>query len=242
MKWITISLFFLACFFYAPKVQAFTMENDNFIIHMGNFNMLSGQSENSSYKLTQTIGENAPGYYTGNNYKIRAGFSVSGRRSLGALSFSLSQNEIDFGILSATNPVIRSTNITVSSLASAYQVLGSEDHSLLSASNAVIPDTTCDNGSCTDVTASEWKNTLTYGFGYRCEDVEGIACVNDFSTPDYYRQFADRSRSETPQPIMLSDDPSSKDEAKILYKVIIPGTQQTGSYANEITFIAAPTF
>lgn len=239
-----IFLSFLTLLLIAPPTShAFTMENDNYIIRMGNFNMLSGQSESSKHKLTQTAGENVPGLYTGKNYKIRAGFAGgSGRRNPSSFSFTLSQNTIDFGILSATNPVIRTTNLTIASPASPYQVLGSEDHALLSASNAVIPDTTCDNGSCTEITSAEWSNTLTYGFGYRCEDVKGTGCASAFSDPNSYRQFADRSKGETPQPVMASDIKGKNDEAKILYKVNIPGTQQTGSYSNEITFIATPTF
>ena len=242
MKRIIFPSFTVILLAFVAPAYAFTMENDNYIIQRGNFNMFSGKSENNKFKITQTAGENAPGVYTGKNYKIRAGFAASGRRNLSTFSFELSQNTIDFGVLSATNPVIRTTNLSVSSPASPYQVLGHEDHALLSTSNAVIPDTTCDNGSCTEVTPAEWTNTLTYGFGYRCENVKGSGCSNAFSEPAYYRQFADRSKNETPQTIMTADTKGKNDEAKILYKINIPGTQQTGSYSNEITFIAAPTF
>ena len=54
-------------------------------------------------------------------------------------SFSITEPLVDFGILSATNPVIRTTTLKISSPGSGYQVFAYANHVLLSKKNSTIP-------------------------------------------------------------------------------------------------------
>jgi hypothetical protein len=149
---------------------------------------------------------------------------------------------IDYGELSATTPVSRTTTLSVSSPEKGYEVFGSEDHPLLSSTNVAIPDTSCDNGACSEITESVWADTLTYGFGYRCDNRNGQNCPNEFSEIDGYKQFASLSSNELPQTLMVSHKPGNNNQVKITYKLNISGTQAAGAYKNTITYIATPGF
>jgi hypothetical protein len=164
-------------------------------------------------------------------------------------SFSISESLIDFGILSATNPVTRATTLTVTSPGTGYQVFAFANHSLrtkasalVSGTNASIPDTTCDNGSCSDVTAALWKNNLTYGFGFRCDAERQTLCPNGFDEKEAYKQFSDLSKKETIKPIIQNNASTAYDEARITYRINIAGTQQKDAYSNMVTYIAVPNF
>jgi hypothetical protein len=245
---LTLKIFFLLILnalyliLNTQVVEASTMSNDNWIIEMGSLNSGAGVASDSKNSLTSTIGQTAPGLYAGKNYNVKAGFSYIYPLN-SSFSFSLEQTAIDFGLLSATNPVSRTSTITISNPSSpGYQVVAYEDHSLINGTNTSIPNTTCDNGSCTATTAAPWTSTLTYGFGYRCDSISDITCSSTFSQADYYRQFADISQNESPQTIVIGKGAKPKRKAKITYKVNISGTQLPGVYSNAITYIAAPSY
>ena len=147
-----------------------------------------------------------------------------------AFSFSLSQNVIDFGKLTATNPVLRDISLTITSKSS-YQILTSQDHPLRTKNNLIIPDTTCDNGSCSEITEAPWANTLTYGFGYRTDAMQD----------DMYKQLADLSRNEAFQSVLQGGNVQNR-QSKFTYKVNISGTQTPGAYSNSVTIIATPDY
>lgn len=219
-----------------------TMKNDSFIIQMGNLNELSGTSTGSGYSLSQTGGELGAGLYSGTNYKARAGFQYIS--SIIKFRFTISQTSIDFGTLTPTNPVTRANTLTVSNQsAGGYSVKAFENHPLMvPTTGATIPDTTCDNGSCSEITASSWTSTLTYGFGYRCDFVDSANfCPSDFSGENYYKQFADVSKNEKAQTIMTGTT-GRNHKSQITYKVNISATQQAGLYSNTVTYIATPTY
>ena len=172
------SIFYLlfSTFYFLPStVYGQTMSNGSYKLQMGNLNSIAGESSGSNYNLSITSGESAPGLYTGTNFKVKAGFQYLPRSST-AFSFSVSNTLIDFGVLSPTNPVTRTTSLTISnSSAPSYQVTASENHQLqVAKTGAIIPDTTCDKGGCSQTQAAAWSNTLTYGFGYRCDAISII--------------------------------------------------------------------
>ncbi len=229
-----------------------TMYNDLYKVRMGNLNSIAGESAGSGYNLNITSGELAPGLYSGANYKVRAGFQYI--NSIIPFSFTLSSQLIDFGTLSPTNPVTRTSTLTIDNQSAyGYVVTASENHQLLiPASGALIPDTTCDAGTCTESVGAAWASTLTYGFGYRCDNVSVIyngsvsaGCVSGDTTfssnPTYYKQFADASKSETAQNIMYGTSGRTQ-EATVTYKTNISSTQAPGLYTNAITYIAIPTY
>lgn len=225
----------------AQSVTAFKMTNANYTILEGNLNSVAGKPTNSNYKLGVTVGELGSGLYSGTNYKIRAGFEYI--YSIIKFQFSISSTLVDFGTLTPTNPVTRTQTLTISNgSANGYTVTASENHPLIvDSTGAVIPDTTCDGGTCTETTSAAWSNTLTYGFGYRCDDISGTDCASGFTTGTYYKQFADDSASETEQSVMTGANVGRNKRVQITYKANISGTQPGGLYRNVITYIATPT-
>ncbi len=238
---------FLAVFLTAQKainleqISAFTMRNTNWVIDFGNLNMTSGRPTGTNYKLSNTVGQIAPGLYTGTNFKVRAGFQYV--YSIIPFRFSISTLEINFGTLIPTNPVTRTNVLTLSNgSANGYSVLAYENHALLIPGNgAMIPDTSCDAGTCTESTAAAWTSSLTYGFGYRCDNLSGTDCSSDFGTPTFYKQFANDSGSETAKAVMRGTNVGRDKQIQVTYKANISATQPAGLYTNQIIYLAIPT-
>lgn len=224
---------------HTEPASALTMSNDNYILQMGNFNMSSGKPTGDNYKMGVTTGQTGPGLYTGTNYKVRSGFQYI--HSVIAFAFSITNTDINFGTLTANNPVTRTSNLTISNgSAAGYSVTASENHQLLvPATGAIIPDTTCDDGTCTESTSAAWTNSLTYGFGYRCDNVTGTDCASGFTTSTFYKQF---DASPSAKTVMSGANVGRNKETQITYKVNISTTQAAGLYTNIIMYIATPTF
>ncbi len=166
--------------------------------------------------------------------------------SAAPFSVSLSSDIIDFGILTPTNPIIRTVNLSIqSSLPLGYSVLAFENHPLKNDSDVsgdFIPDTTCDNGTCNQERANEWINPLTFGFGYRCDNVIGSGCDNSFSNANFYKPLANAFILHYPQSVMKSQE-SKESVIRLSYKVNISKTQKTKEgYNNTITYISVPNF
>lgn len=238
---ITINLFFAGLFLFGNSAQALIMSNDGYKIHFGNLNMAGGVGTNSQYKLGVTVGQIAPGRYTGTNYIARIGFQYITSKT--PFSFAISSLFIDFGPLAPGTPVTRTNTLTIKKGSTyKYQVLASENHPLRIEANSIdIPDTTCDDGTCSETTASAWTSVLAYGFGYRCDNITGNDCNSNFATDTSYKQFANTESSETAQSVMQSNGNGKTREAQITYKANISATQQAGEYKNMITFIAVPS-
>jgi len=153
-------------------------------------------------------------------------------------SFSVSNNLVDYGPLTPTNPVSRTTDLIISKGSSrGYSVFAFANRELSDVNNNSIPDTTCDNGTCSETSSGVWSGNLSFGFGYRCENADGSICTEDFLGIGYFKQFANDSKSEAYQAIINGFDSR---KAKIEYKVNISNNQAKSSYSNSITFIAIP--
>ncbi|MDP2585605.1 MAG: hypothetical protein Q8P29_01860 [Candidatus Levybacteria bacterium] len=234
----------------AGMAQAQTMSNDNYIIKMQGFNAFSGVTGGEDYKLRSTVGDLSPVVGEGVNFKVKTGFE--NLASASPFSILLSSSLVDFGILSPTNPIIRTVDLTMNSLtAYGYSVLVFENEPLVSipsseansaaASKTFIPDTACDNGQCSAENAAQWSNALTYGFGYRCDNVTGADCDISFDKANFYKHFPDIANNDDPQPLMVGIGSNNK-QTRISYKVNVSGTQAQGVYSNVITYIAIPNF
>jgi len=226
--------------FAAPSALAQSAQNSMYKIQIENINSFADPNRSENIKPTNN---NAGNELSGVNYKIDLGEKYSPGSS--SFIFSISGTELDFGSLSPTNPVIRNNILKIKNANMAgYKVSGIENHQLTEGKKGVkIPDTTCDNGRCTDYSSDKWENTLTYGFGYRCDSSKN-SCVekdNSFSKENFYKQFPDSSKDETPTTIM-SEGSSLGQEARITYKVNISSSQPRGLYSNTITFIAIPSY
>ncbi|OGH23832.1 MAG: hypothetical protein A2698_00010 [Candidatus Levybacteria bacterium RIFCSPHIGHO2_01_FULL_42_15] len=208
-----------------------TMSGDNYTIQSGKITSGGGSTTNSQYNLRwnldQTIGSKLENIST----------------QSGTLGFSLSESLIDFGSLSPTNPVQRTSVLTItSSKESGYSVIAYQDGPLTSSQSPTpIPDTTCDDGFCNEARSSQWVNLLTYGFGYRCDNLLGTPCLSDFTDPAFYKQFADNAKKEQPQEVIRETKTSGTNQAQITVKVNISLNQPPGRYGNTITYILTPT-
>ena len=239
-SYILIAILAGAYFFLTtPIAQALTMSNTLYIVNSSTLNSISGQSTGSNNKLDITVGENGAGFYSGTNYKIRAGFEYM--HNTITFAFSINGMRIDFGSLDAGSPVTRTNELVVSNgSAYGYQVTAQESTPLFDPSNGnAIPNTTCDNGLCTATTSDSWTNALTYGFGYRCDNISGTDCASGFTNATYYKSFA---ASPSAAVVMESTNVGKNRTVQITYKVNISATQATGLYSNYITYIATPKF
>ena len=161
-------------------------------------------------------------------------------------SLSLTSLDADFGVVDPTNPVIRTQRIRLQpGTSQGFNLLLYENHPLQTEnSQHFIPDTTCDDGKCTENTASLWENTLTYGFGFRCDsdNKEANTCIPEFDHQQFYKQFADVARKESGAELLRAESGVESVQARITYKLNLPGTQAKGAYENTLVFIAAPRF
>jgi len=236
---ITLSIIFLFLIFTAV-VTAITMSSSNFILRGGNFNQASGKPTNSTFKLGFTSGELGIGLYSGTNYKVRAGFQYLRPEGF---RFSISSTVINFGTVNPGEPISRTNTLSITNQSAyGYQVTASENNPLRVLTSGVdIQNTTCDSGTCNDVTSSAWTSPLTYGFGYRCDNLLATDCAVGFSDSTYYKQFSDLSKNQVPQPVMLGSNIGSK-QTQITYKLNVSQTQPAGQYQNVIMYIATPAF
>jgi len=207
------------------------MNSDDYTIDQGSVDIIPFATPTKPATTGYTPLQARPLEGGGTNYTVRS-------NDFTPFSLSISNGVIDFGKLSATNPVIRTSDIAITSNRP-YTVFAIQSNPLRLNERITIPDTTCDNGSCSETTAAPWTNTLTYGFGYRCDG--NTNCQPDFKDNTYYRQFPDNTKKEIPQVILQGAEGKNAD-AKITYKINISGTQQEGAYDNIITYIATPSY
>lgn len=236
--YLVLLIFSMSYVLTSENASAQTMSNSNYILQMGNLNSFSGRGTGSGNTLTFTGGQTGAGLFTGPNYKVKLGFQYIYPF---AFRFSISSIFIDFGIISPTIPVTRSHQLTVTNhSAYGYQVTVSQDHNLrVDSSGNEIPPTTCDGGSCTPTTAAAWTSSLSYGFGYRCDNVSGTDCDSQFSTSTFYKPFI---ASPSAVVVMSSTNVGTNRKSNVTYKVNVSGSQAAGLYKNIINYIATPTF
>ena len=214
---LVLILIIVAFIILRNRTVAQSTSNDSYILEGGEIDSSIQSSDESSYKTTN----------------INSGENYQGE----PFSFSVSNNLVDYGPLIPTNPVSRTTDLIISGGSSrGYSVFAFANRELSDVNNNSIPDTTCDNGTCSETSSGVWTSNLSFGFGYRCE-IEASPCSKDFLIENSFKQFANDSKSEEYQAIIKSID--SK-KAKIEYKINISNNQAKSSYSNSITFIAIP--
>ncbi len=217
---------------------AVNMKSENYRIQWGNINLGSGQPSSTNYNLGLTLGQIAPGLYTGTGFKVRAGFQYI--HSIIPFSFQISKLAIDLGTLTPQTPATDNQTLTVSAGgAGGYQVLAFEAHPLRSEAGVDISDTTCDNGSCDETTAGVWTQTTTYGFGF---NISGDDIPSDFVDNTYFRQFADQEAGESAQIIMSNSGVVKQAQATVTFKANISATQAAGNYRTNIVYLAVPSY
>ena len=237
-------LILLFSFFLNRNPVRANMQSDNYELQMPNLNYAAGNIDSALFKLGFTGGELAVGPYSSSGFKVGAGFWYI--KSIIPFSFTVSNQVVEFDVLSANDPKTATTDLIVSAGGSGgYQVTAEENQEMMVYSvGAKIPDVIGDNTDITETTAGEWLNNDTYGFGY---SIFGDDVVSPFPStePDpitYFKQFANLAKDESPQVIMSTNRVGKNRTATLVYKINIPTTQAAGRYQNVITYIATPTY
>jgi hypothetical protein len=163
-------------------------------------------------------------------------------RSKEPIAYTLSDNSLNFGELSPGEPLIRSHEISVLENAqNGTQLYISENAAPTSPKGIQLPDTRCDNGSCSEAVAAAWTSALSYGFGFRCDVLSGNgSCTTDFSHSSFFRQIANNTAQEAPTKIMTTPSSLKKTTFEITYKINIPSSQELDAYTNTVSIIALP--
>lgn len=121
-----------------------------------------------------------------------------------------------------------------------FIITSQETDQLTNSGGQTIPDTTCDNGSCTEITADAWVTaTANHGLGHTCF---GLSCVAAYSSGTNYRQFASIADAETAQTMMSSSTPVTNATSTVVYQLSVPVSQASGDYTNTVVYIATAQF
>lgn len=218
------------------QVNAQSMKNDEYNITIeNNLNLI----EAKNIKINKE--ELKAGIYQEKDYILQIGYHSS--KNTNPFTFEIDNNLIQYGPLIPGEPILRSNLLTINSDNYSYSILAQQNHQLSDQEkNLLIPDTTCDNGICSEKEAFEWSNPLTYGFGFRCEAKSKSGCETDFEKPQSFRQFANYEKGELPIPIINQDQLNTTQTHRIIYKTNVSLLQEKGIYQNTIKYIAIPNF
>lgn len=208
-----------------PKQQVYAAisEGSQYRIEQQSIDVLPYQTPTTVPKKEQPAVE----YAQGRNFIVSTTTPQGFTLTIPALS-------INFGKPETTTPIVRTSSLMIDS-STPYIILGSQDHPL-TAGMLILPNTTCDNGSCSESIASLWESNLTYGVGFHC-DGKNI-CPNDFQK-NYFRPFSDRSQGYRPQ-IVMTGKKGKNQKGTITYRIVTSATQQEANYQNTIQYIAMP--
>ena len=145
---------------------------------------------------------------------------------------------LSFGQVKPGESLLRSNTLTIiPGSAPGFQTIGYMDHALKSVHKSEIPNTSCDNGNCTNVLPDTWTLPLTYGYGYRCDNVSNDSC--NMVLKDTYRRFSNAETNDTPVTILYSND-KLKSKVEFSHKINIPGSQKLTGYKNTLFFVTSP--
>lgn len=223
-------------------VHADELRSDSYVIQFGNFNVTSGAKDSASYHLTDTVGQvgNGPfGQYGSSGYFVGSGFQYI--YQIDEFSFIISRTAIDLGILTPGIFGTGSHTLTITTKgAGGYTVYAYELHPLRrEQASEEIPDTTCDNGLCTETTAEVWVNPANDGFGF---NMTGNDIPADFINSTYFRQFADQEGGEPMQVVMSSPNIANQRQSTVTYQAAATGNQAAGNYQTGVAYVAVPGY
>jgi hypothetical protein len=232
---------FFILFFFTFSIPSFSQQfsSQHYIINMGNFNMTSGYKTSNTFRLTDTVGQNAPGIFENNGVTLKSGFQYI-YDTFYQFSFAVDTLDIDFGTLVANVATTAVSTLTLSTPSgNGYQITSQANQPLTNIYGSTIPDTVCDDGNCTESVYSDWINPTTHGFGF---NASGIGTSIYFASNNSYRQFADSNQLETPQILAAENSPVTNRQTIITYKINIPSNQSAGTYHNYLTYTATPKY
>ncbi len=236
---LLIVLIFTKKIFHPSHIFAENFYSSSFRIDFGNLNMTGGAKTSTSFNLTDTVGQNAPGQYDGNSLILKSGFQYI-YDSFYPFKFSISNLDIPFGTLVANVGITAQNTLTISApYGGGYIIYAMENHPLWNEYQEPIPDTPCDTGTCNENTSGPWMNSDTYGFGF---NAHGVGTTGIFNNTTQYRQFANINNGEDPVVIASENNQVQDRQTTITYKVNISNLQASGNYQNAIIYIAVPKY
>src|SRR5690349_15291800 len=104
------------------------MRSNSYIIQFGNFNMTSGEKSSSAYKVTDTVGQTAPGEYTSTGYKVFAGFQYI--YALPRFSFRITDLSVELGELQNGVFNTESNSLVITTRTGGYGILARAENPL----------------------------------------------------------------------------------------------------------------
>ncbi len=156
---------------------------------------------------------------------------------------------IPFGSVNSDTFYDGCQSLTVSTNSSSgYTVTISESDQLTSGASDVIADGSCD-GTCSETSAAAWATGTNNGFGYCLQDISGTDANSDWSsnqcddgTP-FYKIFPELD-TDTPdaQSIMSNAGSVSGSNIHVGYRVTVGGSQESGTYTNNVILVATPKY
>lgn len=182
-------------------------------------------------------------------YVDSIGASTPGMTRCGtALSSNASQStaaSINFGSVSLGQFNTLAQRFTCSTNASnGYTVQIYENNQLINSSTgATIPDTDCDDGTCTTTSEQKWETdtgVTKSEFGYSLESITGPVA---FQHDNVFKAKPFGVGTANAKVIMnRTDTPTGVDQGYICYRITASNFQEAGVYQNQINFIATATF
>jgi hypothetical protein len=149
---------------------------------------------------------------------------------------------IAFGNVSANTFYIACQDVEISTNAAfGYSATCQEQTRMKTSGGVAIPDTTCDNGSCTESAGAAWTDASKNGFGHTCRNQVNNDCVSAYANGTKFRQFADISLGETAQEFMASSTTATA-KSRVKFRLSPAAGQAAGAYITTITYIITPTF
>lgn len=222
--------------------RAERLESDSYVITFGNFNVTSGEKSSASYNVTDTVGQTGAGpygQYGSSTYFVGSGFQYI--YQIDTFSFQISKNLIALGELVEQTHSTDSHTLTITTKgAGGYSVYAFEKHPLRQVEGLEeIPDTTCNSGTCTHITAGVWNDQTIAGFGY---NMTGNDIPAHFIDSTYYKSFANDETAEPMQVVMSSSNVASARQSTVTYKAGIGSSQADGNYETAVVYVAVPGF
>lgn len=221
--------------------MALSMESKRFQIESSDVDIAGGNTKSSNFKLSSTLGQLAAGQFQSDGYIVSSGFQYV--HSIIPFTFSISDTNVDFGVLDANSPKLAKTDLTVSfGSAGQYQVTAAELGPLTSISGGEqIVDTVCNGGAhtCSEQKAKVWDANSAIGFGY---NMTGDDVPVDFVNSKYFRPFPDLNAKESPALIMSNSNVQRSRQSRMNLKINVSPLQTAGSYRTILSFVATPSF
>ena len=150
--------------------------------------------------------------------------------------------QVPFGTINANTFYQGCHDLVVSTNAGGgYSLAGLENHELMTAGGTILPDTTCNTGTCTATTGAAWTTATNNGLGHTCRNEIGNDCVSAYGNGTAFRQFADASSGEVPVSIMASTTPAIA-TSRVKYRVSRSTGQGAGEYSNTISYSIMATY